>query len=131
MKAQLMSIMVNDQERAERFYTEKLGFQVKHNIDVGGARWLTVVHPDEPDGFEILLEPAGYEFARTYQAELYQANMPFTMLFSEDIHKEYARLVEAGVEFRGEPAATMGGISAIFDDTCGNLLMLMQVVEPG
>ncbi|MFI6028549.1 VOC family protein [Amycolatopsis magusensis] len=131
MKVQLTSIMVNDQDRAERFYTEKLGFQVKHNIPIGDARWLTVVSPDEPDGVEILLEPAGYEFARTYQAELYAKSMPLTMLFSEDIRKEYAQLVEAGVQFRGEPAETMGGISAIFDDTCGNYLMLMQVTQPG
>lgn len=137
MRVEVTSILVDDQKKAHEFYTDVLGFETKRDIPVGGASWLTVVAPDRADGVELLLEPDGNPAvsingepaAQVWKKTLYNAGMPYTLLFTDDIAEEYEELTAKGVEFRGKPAQTMGGIMAIFDDTCGNLIGLMQVVE--
>ena len=126
MRIALGSVMVDDQAKALRFYTEKLGFVKKTDVDMGGPRWLTVESPEGAHGVELLLEPMGFAPARTYQAALYAAGIPLTLFFSSDIDAESARLKECGVAFRGEPT-DMGTVRmALFEDTCGNLIGLAQ-----
>ena len=127
LKITLTSVLVDDQEKAEKFYTEILGFEKKQDFPAGGARWLTVVSAQAPDGVELLLEPMGYPFARDYQKALYAAGIPCTAFACDDIDAEYRRLVELGVVFRGPPAkAGEFPAMAIFEDTCGNLLQIYE-----
>ena len=108
------------------FYTEKLGLVKKHDVPAGKYRWITLVSPDDPDGTELLLEPNEHPAAKTYQRKIFADGIPATMFGVEDIHKEYERLVEAGVRFTMEPTK-MGDVTiAVFDDTCGNLIQLIQ-----
>lgn len=126
MRIKLNSIFVDDQDKALRFYTETLGFRKKHDIPMGGPRWITVVSPDGPDDLELVLEPNGHPVASTYQAGLRKDGIPATAFESEDIHAEVARLKERGVVFTREPTA-MGSVTlAIFSDTCGNLIQIYQ-----
>ncbi|OJH33833.1 VOC family protein [Cystobacter ferrugineus] len=127
MKIKLTSVLVDDQAKALSFYTEKLGFVKKQDIPMGPVRWLTVVSPSEPEGVQLLLEPMGHAFAATYQKELYAAGIPLTAFFVDDLPSEYARLKALGVVFRGEPKTIPGGPTiAVLEDTCGNLLQLVQ-----
>jgi|GEM_PF-114509 len=124
MKIKLNSVLVSDQEKALKFYTEVLGFVKKHDIPMGEFKWLTVVSPEEPDGTELVLEPIGFPPARTYQKALFEAGIPLTAFAVEDIQKEYERMKKLGVVFKSEPVE-MGQITqAIFDDTCGNLVQI-------
>ncbi|OGO63149.1 MAG: glyoxalase [Chloroflexi bacterium RBG_19FT_COMBO_50_10] len=126
MRINLSSVMVEDQEKALKFYTEKLGFTKKTDMSIGEYRWLTVISPDGPDGVELVLEPMGFPPARDYQKALYNAGIPLTAFLSNDIQAEYKRLEARGVVFRSEPQA-MGAItSVLFEDTCGNLINLVQ-----
>ncbi|WP_018683554.1 VOC family protein [Actinokineospora enzanensis] len=128
------SIMVDDQDKALAFYTDVLGFVKKHDIPIGGAKWLTVVSPDAPDGVELLLEPdgnpgiriEGKPAAQVYKKTLYDAGIPYTMLGTKDLQADYERMKELGVTFTQEPAKTGFGAQAVFDDTCGNLIVLVQ-----
>ena len=127
MRIKLAGIFVDDQAAARRFYTEILGLQVKTDAEYGpGARWLTVVSPDEPDGTELMLGAAdevGSQFQRATRA----AGRPAISLSTDDIQRDYARLAAAGVEFTMEPTRMpYGGTDALFDDTCGNLINLHQ-----
>lgn len=132
MKIVVTSVPVDDQDKALRFYTETLGFVVKENIDVGGAKWLTVVAPDDQDGTELLLEPDnnpeiqidGKPAAQVYKRVLFDAGIPYTMFGVDDVHKEYERLTAQGVEFNGEPTSQPEVTTAVFNDTCGNLIMI-------
>ncbi len=127
MKIKLSSVMVDDQDKALRFYTEVLGFDKKEDLAVGEARWLTVVSPQAPDEAELLLEPNSNPAAKTYQRALFEQGIPFTAFAVEDIRSEYERLKESGVVFRSEPTS-MGPVTvAVFDDTCGNLIQIYQV----
>ena len=127
MKIKLSSIMVDDQGKARRFYTEVLGFDKKEDIPVGEARWLTVVSPQAPDEAELVLEPNSNPAAKTYQRALFEQGIPLTAFAVEDIRSEYERLKESGVVFRSEPTS-MGPVTvAVFDDTCGNLIQIYQV----
>ncbi len=127
MKIKLSSIMVDDQGKALRFYTEVLGFDKKEDIPVGEARWLTVVSPQAPDESELVLEPNSNPAAKTYQRALFEQGIPLTAFAVEDIRSEYERLKESGVVFRSEPTS-MGPVTvAVFDDTCGNLIQIYQV----
>jgi len=126
MRINLSSVMVDDQEKAVKFYTEVLGFVLKANIPIGEYRWLTVTSPDGPEGIELVLEPMGFPPARDYQKALYSAGIPLTAFISADIQAEYKRLMERGVTFRGEPQAMGAIISVLFEDTCGNLINLVQ-----
>jgi catechol 2,3-dioxygenase-like lactoylglutathione lyase family enzyme len=126
IRVKLTSIMVDDQDRARAFYTEKLGFRIKHDIPMGGASWLTLVARDDPDGVELLLEPTGHPAAKPFQQALRADGVPLTQLYTEDLRAEHARLTAAGVSFRGEPKAMGPTLYADFDDTCGNFIRLVQ-----
>jgi len=126
MRIGTVSVLVDDQEKARRFYTEKLGFQVKHDMDVGGALWLTVISPEDPDGAEILLEPDWNPDvpAKAWKQSLFERGMPVIVLTVTDVRAEYNRLRGLGVAFQGEPSEQSGVTMATFDDTCGNYVMI-------
>ena len=105
MRINISSVLVDDQERALRFYTEKLGFVKKTDVPVGPDRWLTVVSPESPDGPELLLEPMRFPPARTYQEALFEAGIPATSFAVDDVHREHERLARLGVGFRTKPQA--------------------------
>jgi catechol 2,3-dioxygenase-like lactoylglutathione lyase family enzyme len=123
----LTSVLVDDQAKALAFYTDILGFVLKQDIPMGEARWLTVVSPVDPEGVHLLLEPCGFEFAKTYQKSLYDAGVPLTAFAVDNLAAEHQRLTSLGVKFRGEPTSGPGPATATLDDTCGNLIQLFQV----
>jgi predicted enzyme related to lactoylglutathione lyase len=126
MQIKFFSVMVNDQDSALRFYTTVLGFVKMADIPMGEFRWLTVISPDGIEGVELVLEPMGFPPARVYQKALFDARIPAMAFITKDIRAECARLKELGVVFRGEPKR-MGPITAVlFEDTCGNLINLVQ-----
>ena len=127
MKVKLSSVIVDDQEKALRFYTGILGFEKKNDIPMGDARWLTVVSPEAPDEVELLLEPGGNAAARAYQSALFAQGIPLTAFAVENIRNEYERMKKLGVVFRGEPQQLGPTAVAVFEDTCGNLIQLYQV----
>ncbi len=129
IRIKLTSVMVDDQDRAEKFYTEVLGFHKKQDIPMGEARWLTVVSPAESDGVELLLEPmGGVAEAPGFQKALFNAGIPITAFAVDNIEAEYQRMKALGVEFRGEPSTPEFGPSTlVLNDTCGNLIQLFQV----
>jgi predicted enzyme related to lactoylglutathione lyase len=124
MKIGLTSIFVDDPSKAFKFYTEVLGF-VKR-IYVPEAELAIVVSPEEPDSTGLLLEPNHGPIAKTYQEALYREGLPAIVFGVDDIQKEYARLRQLGVVFRGEPTTQEWGTQAVFEDTCGNLIQLHQ-----
>jgi catechol 2,3-dioxygenase-like lactoylglutathione lyase family enzyme len=126
MKIKLNSVMVDDQEKALKFYTEVLGFVLSKDIPIGKDKWLTVVSPEGAADIELLLEPMGFPPARTYQKALYEAGIPATAFAVTDIQKEYERLKKIGVAFRSEPKKMGPTTVAVFEDTCGNLIQLYQ-----
>ncbi len=128
MKIVVTSVLVDDQAKAQRFYTEILGFQTKHDIDMGAARWLTVVSPDAPDGVELLLEPDGHPAAKPWKAALVEDGIPYTSFGIDDCQAEYERLTKLGVVFTQPPTQMGPVITAVFDDTCGNLIQMAQQV---
>ena len=126
MRIVVTSVLVDDQAKAHRFYTEILGFVTKNDVDLGPARWLTVVSPDDPDGTELLLEPDGHPAAKPFKAALVEDGIPYTSFGVADCQAEYERLRELGVEFT-QPPTRMGPVTtAVFDDTCGNLIQIAQ-----
>jgi predicted enzyme related to lactoylglutathione lyase len=126
MKITLTSVMVDDQAKAHAFYTEKLGFETRHDVDVGEFRWLTLVSPEGHPDVELLLEPNAHRAAKPFQQALYADGIPVTQFQSQDIHAEQARLTERGVVFR-QPPTQQGPVTvAVFDDTCGNYIQLVQ-----
>ena len=129
MKIKLTSVSIGDYDKALKFYTEVLGFVKKHDIPLGpGARWITVVSPEAPDGTELLLEPnADYPAMKALKESLVKDGIPFTAFQVDDIQQEYARLKARGVEFTMEPTNMGMSTVAIFDDTCGNLIQIYQV----
>jgi len=127
MKVKLTSVLVSDQDKALKFYTEVLGFVKKTEIPMGEHRWLTVVSPEEPDGVEVVLEPMGFEPARVYQKALYDAGIPLTAFAVDDIQETYERLIGCGVTFSMKPT-NMGAVTlAVLDDTCGNNIQIFQL----
>ncbi len=126
MKIIVTSIFVEDQNKALQFYSETLGFVKKHDVPAGEFRWITLVSPDDQEGTEIVLEPNNNPIAKDYQNRLFEEGIPVTMFGVEDIHKEYERLLQLGVKFTMKPTK-MGDITiAVFDDTCGNLIQIIQ-----
>jgi catechol 2,3-dioxygenase-like lactoylglutathione lyase family enzyme len=124
MRINLASVLVDDQEKALRFYTEVLGFVKKNDVPMGEHRWLTVVSPEDPDGVELVLEPDGHPAARPFKQALAADGIPFTSFAVEDVQKEFERLTALGVTFT-QPPADMGPVTtAVLDDTCGNLIMI-------
>ncbi|MFF0292413.1 VOC family protein [Kitasatospora sp. NPDC004614] len=129
MRIYITSVFVEDQERALRFYTEVLGFVVKHDVPLGGgARWLTVVSPEQPAGTELLLEPSGHPAVPPYKEALVADGIPAVSFAVDDVQAEYERLRALGVEFTQQPTQLGPVTAAVFNDTCGNLV---QIVRPG
>lgn len=124
----LTSVLVDDQRKALKFYTEKLGFKLKHDIPLGEHSWLTVVSAADPDGVELVLEPDAHPAARPFKAALVADGIPATSLGVDDVRAEYGRLSAAGVQFTQPPVSMGPVITAVFDDTCGNLIQLAQRV---
>lgn len=126
MQLKFISLLVDDQAKALAFYTSVLGFSKMADIPMGDYRWLTVTSPDGIDGVELVLEPMAFPPARVYQKALFDAGVPATALITADIDADYARLKAKGVVFRTEPTS-MGPIkAATFEDTCGNVINLVQ-----
>jgi catechol 2,3-dioxygenase-like lactoylglutathione lyase family enzyme len=126
MRINLTSVLVDDQEKALRFYTDVLGFTKKTDIPLGEARWLTVTSPDEPDGTELVLEPDGHPAAGPFKQALVRDGIPFTSFAVDDVTSEFERLRALGVRFTQEPVAMGTVTTAVFDDTCGNLIQIHQ-----
>lgn len=124
MKIVITSVFVDDQEKALQFYTRLLGFIKKADIPMGEARWLTVVAPDARDGTELLLEPDRHPAVGPFKRALVQDGIPFTSFAVEDVHKEYQRLRSEGVQFTQPPVEMGPAITAVLDDTCGNLIQI-------
>jgi catechol 2,3-dioxygenase-like lactoylglutathione lyase family enzyme len=124
MRIVVTSVLVDDQEKALRFYTGVLGFVTKRDIPLGEARWLTVVSPDNPDGTELLLEPDQHPAAGPFKRALVEDGIPFTSFAVDDVHAEFERLRALGVRFVQEPAEMGPVTTAVFDDTCGNLIQI-------
>ena len=129
MKIKLTSVPIDDYDKALKFYTEVLGFVKKQDIPLGdGARWLTVVSPEEPNGTELLLEPnAGYPAMKALKESLVKDGIPFTAFLVGDVQQEYERMRELGAEFTMEPTNMGMTTAAVFDDTCGNLIQIYQL----
>ena len=127
------SVFVEDQQQALDFYTTKLGFRLKHDVPAGPYRWLTVVPPEAPDGVELLLEPSEHPAVRPFKEALVADGIPFNSFGVEDVQAEYERLTALGVRFVQEPAQMGPVVTAVFDDTCGNLLQIAAMTgqEPG
>jgi len=124
MRINLTSVLVDDQAKALRFYTDVLGFVKKTDIPLGEARWLTVVSPEQPEGPELVLEPDGHPAARPFKQALVEDGIPFTSFAVDDVHKEFERLQGLGVRFTQEPVQAGPVTTAVFDDTCGNLIQI-------
>ena len=131
MKVKIIGIPVQDQQKALEFYTQKLGFLKKVDVPLGAdSRWLTVVSNEEQDGPEVLLEPSPNHFepAKTYQKALFDAGIPYTQFNVDNLQQEYERLVNFGVEFSVKPTE-MGTVKiAVFNDTCGNNIQLVEML---
>ena len=126
MRIVVTSVLVDDQAKALQFYTEVLGFQKKADIPMGEARWLTVVSPQDPDGTELLLEPDGHPAARPFKNALVEDGIPYTSFGVDDVNAEFRRLRDRDVRFTQEPLEMGPVTTAVFDDTCGNLIQIAQ-----
>jgi catechol 2,3-dioxygenase-like lactoylglutathione lyase family enzyme len=124
MRINLASVLVDDQDKALRFYTEVLGFKEKVNVPLGEHRWITVVSPEHPDGTELLLEPDEHPAVKPFKNALVGDGIPFTSFAVDDVRAEYERLLGLGVRFTQEPAEMGPVTTAVFDDTCGNLIQI-------
>ena len=129
MQIKLASVPIDDYDKALKFYTEILGFVKKRDIPLGeGARWITVVSPEEPDGTELLLEPnADYPAMKALREALNKDGIPFTAFQVGNIQEEYERMRNLGVEFTMEPTNMGMTSAAVFHDTCGNLIQIYQI----
>ena len=129
MKIKLTSVSIDDYDKALKFYTEILGFVKKQDIPLGeGARWITVVSPEEPNATELLLEPnASYPAMKALKESLVKDGIPYTAFQVNDVQQEYERMKEHGVEFTMEPTNMGMTSAAVFNDTCGNLIQIYQI----
>ena len=126
MKIKLTSVLVDDQDKALKFYTGPLGFRKKRDIPVGEFKFLTVVSPEEPDCTELLLEPNDNPAAKTFQKAIFDQGIAATAFAVDDIQKEYERMKKLGVRFTMDPTPMGPVTQAVFDDTCGNLIQIYQ-----
>ena len=126
MRIHLSSIPVDDQDKALRFYTDVLGFEKKTEVPLGEHRWLTVVSPEAPEGPELVLEPDSHPAVKPFKEALVTDGIPFTSFAVTDITAEFERLQARGVTFTQEPVAMGPVVTAVFDDTCGNLIQIAQ-----
>ena len=130
MRINITSVLVDDQEKAVRFYTDVLGFVKKHDVPMGGEdRWLTVVSPENPDGTELLLEPSSHPAAKPFKDALVADGIPFTQFAVDDVPAEFERLRGLGVRFTQEPMVMGPVTTAVLDDTCGNLIQIMHMAS--
>lgn len=127
MRIEIASVFVDDQAKALDFYTSKLGFEKKHDVEAGDYRWLTVVSPENPEGVQLLLEPNQHPAASSYQAGIKQDDIPATQFYVDDVQAEFERLKALGVEFTLEPMDVGPSVTAIFDDTVGNLIQIVTL----
>ena len=127
MKIYITSVMVDDQDKALEFYTKTLGFVKKTEIPMGEYKWLTVVGPNEPDGTELALEPDEHPAAKPFKEALVADGIPFTSFMVPDCRVEAERLKELGVTFTLEPMEADNVTTAVFDDTCGNLIQIVSM----
>jgi catechol 2,3-dioxygenase-like lactoylglutathione lyase family enzyme len=126
MRIHVTSVLVDDQAKALDFYTGVLGFQKKRDIPLGDASWLTVVSPDEPEGTELLLEPDSHPAVKPFKNALVVDGIPYTSFAVDDVQAEFDRLRARGVTFTQDPMEMGGVTTAVFDDTCGNLIQIAQ-----
>jgi catechol 2,3-dioxygenase-like lactoylglutathione lyase family enzyme len=127
MRIYVTSIFVDDQAKALDFYTNKLGFEVKNDVPLGENRWLTVVSKEQPNGTELLLEPSEHPAVTPYKNALVEDGIPATSFQVDDLDAEFERLKDIGVKFTQEPMDAGPVRMAVFDDTCGNLIQLVQM----
>ena len=127
MRIYVTSVFVADQKKALDFYTNTLGFEKKTDVPLGDASWLTVVSPEQPDGTELLLEPSGHRAVKPFKAALVEDGIPATSFAVDDVQAEFDRLRSKGVRFTQEPTEMGGVTTAVFDDTCGNLIQIVQL----
>ena len=130
MRIRHTSVVVDDQQKALRFYTDTLGFRLKHNIPMGEYAWITVVSAEDPDGTELVLEPAGHPAVGPYRKALVEDGIPFTAFTVDDVEAEHGRLEAEGVRFVQPPTDLGTVVTAVFDDSCGNLIQIMQEKAP-
>ena len=131
MKIYVTSIFVDDQDKAQKFYCDKLGFEVKNDIPLGTHRWLTVISPDQSDGTELLLEPSDHRAVGPYKQALVEDGIAAHSFQVEDLDAEVKRLSDSGVVFTQDPIDAGPVRMAVLDDTCGNLIQLIQMAPPG
>ena len=124
MRINLASVLIDDQDKAQRFYTEVLGFTEKTNVPLGEYRWITVVSPEDPDGTELVLEPDEHPAAKPFKKALVADGIPFISFAVDDVRAEYERLRGLGVRFTQEPVDMGPVTTAVLDDTCGNLIQI-------
>ena len=127
MRIYVTSVFVEDQAKALDFYTNVLGFEKKRDIPLGSASWLTVVSPEQPDGTEVLLEPSDHPAVRPYKKALVEDGIPAASFAVDDAQAEFDRLRSKGVRFTQEPTEMGAVTTAVFDDTCGNLIQIVQL----
>ena len=127
VKIHITSVFVNDQSQALDFYTNKLGFQLKQDIDMGSHRWLTLVSKEDLDGTELLLEPSAHEAVKPYRDAIFRDGIPAASFQVTNLSREYERLSGLGVEFVQVPCDVVTAITATLDDTCGNLIQLIEM----
>lgn len=129
MKAKLITICVDNQEKALNFYTKVMGFVKKTDVSNGPYRWLTVVTDEEPEGTQLQLAPNDNPASRTYQQAMFQQGQPAVMFFTEDIKGDYERIKARGGEFTMPPTQVTGSTIAKLNDTCGNLIQISQLAR--
>lgn len=129
MKIALTSVFVDDQQKAQDFYTDVLGLATKHDVPLGEHRWLTVVSPEAPDGVELVLEPNQHPAAVAFQEAMASDGIPVAVLSVEDVEAEHRRLSDLGVTFTQPPTAMGPVVTAVLDDTCGNLVQIMATAR--
>jgi len=127
MRINLASVLIDDQQKALRFYTEVLGFVKKTDVPMGQHSWLTVVSPEDPDGVELVLEPGDHPAVRPFKEALVADGIPWTSFAVPDVHAEFDRLKGLGVTFTQEPTDMGTVTTAVLDDTCGNLIMIASM----
>jgi predicted enzyme related to lactoylglutathione lyase len=129
MKIKVTSVYVDDQDKALRFYTEVLGFAKKNDFSQGPFRWLTVVSPEDPDGTELQLALNSNPAARAYQEAIFQQGQPAFLFFTDDVQGDYERIKASGAEFTMPPTDVTASTIAMLNDTCGNLIQLVQLAR--
>jgi len=127
MRIYVTSVLVDDQKKALDFYTNTLGFKKKRDVPLGDASWLTVVAPEQPDGTELLLEPSDQPAVKPYKNALVEDGIPATSFAVDDVQAEFDRLRSKGVRFTQEPTEMGDVTTAVFDDTCGNLIQIVRL----